>query len=390
MKKEYIDGKEINGLKYDFKLLRREFKKLQTPKEVYNPCYCPFEQCKWFVNLSDRSTGKTTNWLLFGMLMNRFYGTVIQYVRQSESQIAPKNSKDLFDTILDCGYIEKITNGQYNGVCYKSKRWYYAIIDDEGNVVEKSPKHFMMMLSIDKHLDYKSVYNCPTGDIIIFDEFIGNYYYRNEFVNFNDLLKTIIRERQSPIIVMLANVIEKNSQYFNELEIYENIQRLRQGENEIITSERGTKIYVEILESGIKKHKGRNIVNKLFFGWKNPLISSITGEDWAIGVYQHIPENANILLRGHYIQHNGKIIALDLMYNEEIGVFVGVHFSTMTYDDSIIYTLSDIEDKRFRYRMGYTKSDKKLWEFFRKNKFFYASNDLGSLVENYVKNCALL
>ena len=81
---------------------------------------------------------------------------------------------------------------------------------------------------------------------------------------------------------------------------------------------------------------------------------------------------------------------LDLMYNEEIGVFVGVHFSTMTYDDSIIYTLSDIEDKRFRYRMGYTKSDKKIWEFFRKNKFFYASNDLGSLVENYVKNCALL
>ena len=104
----------------------------------------------------------------------------------------------------------------------------------------------MMMLSIDKHLDYKSVYNCPTGDIIIFDEFIGNYYYRNEFVNFNDLLKTIIRERQSPIIVMLANVIEKNSQYFNELEIYDNIQRLHQGENEIITSERGTKIYVEI------------------------------------------------------------------------------------------------------------------------------------------------
>ena len=128
----------------------------------------------------------------------------------------------------------------------------------------------------------------------------------------------------------------------------------------------------------------------MFFGWKNPLISSITGEDWAIGIYQHIPEPSTVLLRGHYIQHNGKTIALDLMHNDEIGVFVGVHFSTMTYDDSIIYTISDIEDKRFRYRMGYTRSDKKIWEFFRKNKFFYASNDLGSLVENYVKNCALL
>ena len=71
MKKEFIDGKQSNGLKYEFSLIRKEFKKLKIPGDFYNPSKCPFEKCKWFVNLSDRSTGKTTTWLLFGMVMNK-------------------------------------------------------------------------------------------------------------------------------------------------------------------------------------------------------------------------------------------------------------------------------------------------------------------------------
>lgn len=126
----------------------------------------------------------------------------------------------------------------------------------------------MCMLSIDNAENYKSSYNAPYGDLIIFDEFIGKYYYRNEFVRFNDLLKTIIRDRQSPIIVLLANTIDKNSQYFNELEIYNTVQNMKQGDSEIITSERGTNIYVEILESGVKKQKTRSIVNTLFLDGK--------------------------------------------------------------------------------------------------------------------------
>ena len=119
MKKEYIDGKETNGLKYDFTLIRKEVKKLKIPQEFYNPIKCPFEKCKWFVNLSDRSTGKTTNWILLGMIMNKLYGTTIQYIRQTNDMITPRNSKNLFDTILSCGYVEKITEGEYNTIVYK-------------------------------------------------------------------------------------------------------------------------------------------------------------------------------------------------------------------------------------------------------------------------------
>ena len=391
MKKEFIDGKRTNGIIYDYPTIRKEFRKLKIPTEFYNPSKCPFDKCKWFINLSDRSTGKTTNWLLFGMIMNKLYGTVIQYVRQTNDMITPRNSKNLFDTILDNNYVSKLTDGKYNTIVYKAKRWYYAIADDNGEIIEQKNNHFMCMLSIDNAENYKSSYNAPYGDIIIFDEFIGKYYYRNEFVRFNDLLKTIIRDRQAPIIVLLANTIDKNSQYFNELEIYNTVQQMKQGDSEIITSERGTNIYVEILESGVKKQKTRSIVNTLFFGWKNPLISSITGDDWAINNYQHIPQyNSKTILKRYYLEFNNTLLALDVRSCKELGIYVAVHRATRSYDDSIIFTIGEIDKSNKRFRFGFSNSDKRLWELYKRNKFYYASNDLGSLLDNYVKQALQL
>lgn len=390
--KKYIENKIENGVEYDFKEINKEFRKLKIPGDVYNPIYCPFEKAKWFVELSERSTGKTTNFLLYGMTMNKMYGTTIQYIRQKEMMIAPKNSKDIFKTILQYDYVEKITDGKYNSITYNSRRWYYCKTDENGDIVETANEHFMFMLSIDNAEQYKSSYNAPLGDFIIFDEFIGKFYQTNEFVNFNDLVKTIIRDRQSPIIIMLANTIDKNSIYFNELEIYDKIQLMHQGENEIITSDKGTKIYVEILESSQKKNKKRNKVNELFFGWKNPLINSITGDDWSLSNYPHIPKNLNQKLFHvkHYIEFNNKLVRIDLVKDDTLGIYCCLHYATKLYDDSIIYTINDIKDSRYRFKFGFTDFDKKIWQLYVRNKFYYATNDIGTFIETYVKQAKQL
>ena len=98
---------------------------------------------------------------------------------------------------------------------------------------------------------------------------------------------------------------------------------MKQGDCEILTSERGTNIYVEILESGIKKQKARKKVNKLFFGWKNPLISSITGDDWAIDNYPHTPQlSSDVVLKKYYLEFNNNLVALDVLHCDEIGLYV--------------------------------------------------------------------
>lgn len=388
MKIEYINGNKLDGIKYDFNFLRNEYRKLKCPKDVYNPSHLPFENCKWFITLSERARGKTTNLLLFGMLIWWHYGTGICYVRSSEQMITPKTSGDLFSNIISWGYVEKISGGKYNTIKYNRRRWYFAHVNDEGEIDSQSDDAFCIMLSIDKNEQYKSVLETK-NDFIIFDEFIERYYYPNQFVLFCDLVKTIGRERHSVILCLSANTIDLNSPYFNELGIHEKVEKMLQGDQETITTQKGTKIYVEILgKKTARAGKKQNLLNRLYYGFSNPKLASITGDEtWAINNYPHTPDNFTILTRHHYIEYNDKLINMEVCSNEDDILFVNCHYATQTYDDSIIYSLDFHMERNYRYKKGYTTPDKFIWDCFDKNRFTYADNTVGALVDKYVELC---
>ena len=386
---KYINDNIEYGLEYDWDKINKKFKSLKIPKDVYNPSKLDFTVSKYFLLLSERSIGKTTNVILYGMCMYILYGTVIQYVRQKPESIEPRNVRDLFDTILANDYITKLTDGKYNSVTLKAKRWYLCKIDTDGKIVEIDNNHFMFMCAVLKGEDLKSSYNAPTGDFIVYDECINTYYYPNEFVLFCDLVKTIIRERRSPIIIMLANTIDKHSEYFNELGIYEQVQTLFQGQNMTIKNPTGTTVYVEIIGKTIEKAQKRSVLNALFFGFKNPKLASITGADWAIKNYQHIPSfEIEYLSRRIYIYHNDRYISLDIVKSEELGYCVYVHWATKTYPDSIILTLDDRYDSRYIYKLGSGRLGKMLNHLYKENRFYYATNDVGAFFDNYLKLCS--
>lgn len=388
MKIEYINGNRLDGVDYDFNFLRNEFKRLKCPKDVYNPSHLPFESCKWFITLSERARGKTTNLLLFGMLIWWHYGTGICYVRSSEQMIMPKASKDLFSNIISWGYVGKISKGKYNTIMYKSRRWYFAHADEDGNIDLQSPEPFCIMLSIDKNEQYKSVLETK-NDFIIFDEFIERYYYPNQFILFCDLCKTILRERKSGMICLSANTIDINTPWFNELEIREEVERLGQGDSEIATTPKGTKVYCEILgKKEPKANRKQQIFNRMYYGFSNPKLASITGADtWAMYNYPHTPEKFKILQKNHYLTYNDKLINLEICESESGTVFINCHLATKTYDDSVIYSLDFSTDLKHRYRFGITMVDKFIWKKFEQNLFTYADNSIGSLVEKYVDTC---
>lgn len=392
MSVKYINNKQELGIDYDWNYIKREVNKVGIPSWVYNPTDLPLHSHKYFINMSERSAGKTTNWLILGMVMFQLYGTVIQYIRQTSEMIAPKNM-DIFNTILEYDYISKITNNEYNNVYYKSRRYYFSHVDEVGNVDKVSNDYFMYCASIDKGQDLKSSYNAPKGDLIIFDEFVSKIYYPNEFVDFCDLVKTIIRDRQSPIIVMLANTIDRHNQYFNELEIYDDVQQLKQGEHKSIITDRGTRIYIELLGIKEERKKKLSIVNKLFFGFKNPQLSSITGEDWAIKNYQHIPnDNKEVhnISSKIYIYHNSKYIRLDIVTHEVLGVCLYVHWATRTYPDSIILTCEDRLDNRYIFKFGNNTLNQFLNKMLKEKRIYFATNDVGSFFDNYVRYCSKL
>ena len=389
----YILNNPDYGIDYDWKALRKMYKKLECPPDVYDPTNCPLETCKYFVANSERNVGKTTNWLLLGMLMHEKYGTVIQYVRQTENMIVPKALKNLFDTIRIYNYVAKVTDGRWNSIMYRARRFYYCWVDeDTGEITEKDNDHFMFCCSIDKAEDLKSSYNAPLGDLIIWDECIGKYYYPNEFVRFCDLVKTIIRGRRSPIIVLLANTIQPHSPLYSELEIYDEVQLLHAGDHKIIETAKGTKIYLEwIGVTGEKKQKN-TVINKLFFGFKNTLLGSITGDDWAIKCYPHIPEFpkdddeafADIISRKLYIFFNNKYVRLDVVRHYQLGLCMYAHWATKTYQDSIIFTTVERTDNRYQYKLGTGNLSKFINDCFTQNRVYYSTNDIGSYIEAYL------
>jgi hypothetical protein len=388
VKIEYIDGNKQLGIKYDFNLIKKEFRKLKIPKDVYDPTKLPLEMCKWFLSMSERSRGKTTNLILLGMIFNKLYGTRIQYIRSGEDKIAPKITKNLFDTIKLYGYVEKLTDGKYNSVEYNSRKWFLCNRDLEGNITEKAETQFMDMLAVSKSEDYKSGYETGgLGDFIIFDEFIEKTYYPNEFTDFMDLHKTISRGRLSVIAFLASNTISKTSPYFSEFMIRDDIDKMERGDVKLITTPKGTKIMVEILgERPADSKKYQEIQNSLYYGFNNSKLASITGENtWSMFTYPHTPKDFRILNRKRYIDHNGKLIQMEICeeLNEHF-MFINCHPATKTYDDSVIYSLEIKDDRRRKYGFGFTKKDNFLWSFYERGLFRYSDNSTGDLIENYI------
>lgn len=380
---EYINNNTKYGMKYNFKKIVSEFKKLKIPDKVYNPIYLPFERAKFFVLMSERALGKTTNIILLGMIFNKLYGTHIAYIRQREDMIAPKVTNDLFSVICnkEFNYIEILTDGKWTDVIYKNRRWYYCRYVENGDI-EIDNDHFMIMLSIDNHNIYKSGLNEPKCDFLIFDEFIGEYYYPDEFIHFCDLFITIARKRLSPLIFMLSNTIDLYSPYFEELLIENDVHKMNINDSEIITTPKGTNIYVSIPGGEDYKTEEKSLFNRLFLGFNNPKLNAMTGSGWSINNYPHPPKSSKRELDDFAIEFHGVTIGIAIFNSKDVGYYAVCHKVT-NINNKLIFVDRQIEKPNEIYAMKKSKIGRRLIDLYIDKKFYYVNNSIGNLVTNF-------
>lgn len=393
MKKiKYIENDITKGIQYDYKHLKNIYDSLGIPKTVFKPPIMELETNHYLIELSDRSRGKTTNWLLFGLCMNREYGTIIQYIRQKETMLAPKFATELVTVINEFNngqYIKNLTDNKYNALTYHWGKFYYALIDENGKILERAERHCIQCLSVDKNLDYKSGYNAPLGDLIIFDEFLSKYYSFNECIDFLDLCSTIIRQRFSPRIILLANTIKTTSQYFEEFTIQRSVRGMEKGEHKNIVTDGGTHIFFEILASDTSENKQKH--NTKFFGFKNPKLASITGSStWALENVPHIPQCEHEVINNRlYIELNTyEYLQCEFVCrHDNMSNALFVHYANKPKSDSIILTLSNDRKERYLYGTGNKKIHNLLYNMLAKRNIFYSSNEVGNDFKNYLRSC---
>lgn len=392
----FIDGKIENGLNIDWKAVKKIYDSLGVPDGFYKiPWGAIRGGNKYMITLSQRSTGKTTNVILLGLCMSKWSDWKIQiaYIRPSEGEIAQSHAERLTEVINSYNnghYIKTLTDGKYNCLVWHWRQFYFALRGEDGKIVDRAEKSVIQCLSVEREIDYKSTLNMPYGDLIIYDEFIGQRYRPNEAILFFDLTKTIIRGRMSPIIFMCANTISVTSQYFEELEISREVKRLQLGEKKEVVTERGTRIYIELVDpkSLSKTDSKIGIINSLFYGFKNPKLASITGgELFAFESVPHIlpkMDSDREIVKNLYIETVGELLQLEFKYNDVLGYHIEVHRATRTYDDSIILSVKHETDTRYKFGFGADNIESIITTAIRKQNIYFSSNEVGAIFYDYI------
>ena len=374
----------------DYKQALKLYRSLKCPKNVLDveSELLPYEQA-WNVILGIRGTGKTTQLLLWGLCLHICYGIEIQYIRQREAQLAPKNAENLCDVIINNGYIEKLTKGKYNSVIYHWRRWYLCKKDELGKVEERAETSFMTCLAIELSEDYKSSYNAPKGDYIIVDEFLTTRgYIAEEFVKLNHLLSTIIRLRDTAHIYLSGNLVDRYSIYFDELQLNDIVENIHFGEHSTLSSN-GTRLHIYCQPK--PEDRQREIVNEKYFGWKSQRLTAITGTRgmWAIKIYPKPPKEEYKLLCRGYIYKNGKYLARELRQTSTM-LYVFCFLDPDGYDPKIhiLYTCDSDSgyNPKVRYGLGYSETDKVIKKLINAERVYYADNTAGAMLEAYIRD----
>ena len=347
------------------------------------------ENADYFMIIGERSNGKTTIVLALIILVFIFSGYKYQggIIRRWEEDFKGKNGNQMFEGIIALGWIEKWTNGKYNTVVYYGKRWFLAKYNENGEKLAQCEDPFVQGFSISNEEHYKST-SYPNIKIILFDEFITrSYYLPDEFIKFQNLLSTIIRLRDDVKIFMCGNTVNQYCPYFKEMGIT-NIKTMKKGSIDVYTYGDSTlKVAVEFSDFKGKKKKS----NK-YFAFNNPKLNMIKHGTWEIDIYPHLPYKyeKNDILYMYFINFEKEILQCEIIYSKENDcTFTFVHRKTTPIKDEGKYLVYQQDfDPRPNYRRRMTKVtspiEKKITDFFVKEKVFYQDNDVGEIMRNYL------
>lgn len=340
------------------------------------------------VIFGERSNGKTYA-TLKQVLENYFSdGSQFAYIRRWSVDVQPKRMNNLFNAIIEDGFLEKLSGGKFTAIFYRTGRFYLCTYNDKGKPIynEEDIIGYAFSLSENEHNKANSY---PRVTTIIFDEFLTNkIYLPDEFILFMNTVSTIVRQRTNVKIYMLGNTVNKYCPYFKEMGLT-NILSMKQGSIDIYTyGDSKLKVAVEYADSKKKFKK-----NNFYFAFNNPKLKMITGGAWELNIYPHAPVKwlpKNIIFT-YFIDFNDSLYQCEVI-NKDNNVFTYIHEKTTPIknpDKDIIYTLD--YNPKINYNVNILKPlndyQNKITWFFTHDRVYYQNNNVGDAINNYLKIC---
>lgn len=336
----------------------------------------------------ERSNGKTTFGLeeiLKDWIENGKQGA---YIRRYDEEIKGAKGDKVWSSIAhERNLVEEWTDGEYHTIEYYNRSWYLAKYDAELNRYVKQRDPFCHAFAINQAEHYKGT-SYPLIDTIVFDEFITRKYYLiDEFVEFTNLLSTIIRQRQGVKVYMFGNTVNQYCPYFDEMGLT-NVSKMTQGTINVYRyGESELKVAVEYAAS-TKESGGKK--SDVYFAFDNPKLDMITSGSWELPMYPHAPFKIkdSSIIEYFFIDFRGTLLQGDIVHQDD-SLFIYIHKKTTPLKDDVKQLYSMKFSPKFNHGISLmdrprNKIASKIAELFRLDLVFYQNNQIGELVRNYI------
>lgn len=344
--------------------------------------------CTYNIIIGERSNGKTYACLKYGI--ERYFKTGEQFaiVRRWQTDIRGNRASEMFSSLIKNGVVKKLSKGNYEGIHYWAGKFYPCNYNEVGKAVYNDNEVIAYPFSLSDTEHNKSI-SYPNITTIIFDEFITRQVYLpDEFVLFMNTISTIVRDRTNVKIFMLGNTVDKYCPYFNEMGL-KDIHRQEQGTIDVYRyGNSKLRVAVEYCKS-----MGKSKANNFYFAFNNPKLEMIKTGAWELDIYPHLPvkyKPKNVLFT-YFIEHEEQLFQCNIILVDN-NLFTYIHRKTTeikNLDKDLIYTLE------YNSKMNYNRNilkprnklEQKIKEFFIYDKVYYQDNEVGEVINNYLKEC---
>lgn len=334
--------------------------------------------------IGQRSNGKTYS-VCRHMVENYFKkGERSAYIRRWDEDIQPKHISSLFAPHTDL--IIELSNGRYNGVYYRAKEFHFCFFDEDGKVEDKDPVAFCVTASINTAEHTKGQ---DRGEIklILFDEFMTRVgYLKDEFVQYCNLLSSLIRDRNDTVIYMCANTVNRYCPYFEEMGL-KDIENMPQGEVYVYTyGNSDLTVAVEYCDPV----KATEKVASKYFAFENPQLQMITSGAWELQFYPHAPYKIldDWIKYKFYIEFGSNMLCGNIVQNKE-DLFLFFYQQTKDVEikpTDVFYTdefTTSVCHVRFLKDQP-TPLHQLIAKLFAKKAVCFSTNEVGEIIRNWL------
>ena len=342
--------------------------------------------------IGQRSNGKTSSCLERVIANKVADGSAGAIIRRWDTDFTHGRGDAMFRSLVQRGVVYDLTEGRWTDIIFKSRRWYFCKFDDELDkiVMDDTPLAYAFSIAGAQH-DKSTGY--PDVKTVVFDEFLVRplEYLPDEFIQFSNLLSTIIRERDDVTIYMCGNTISEYAPYFSEMGLYR-VKDMRPGEVDVYTygeSNLRVAVYFTDRVTGTKK-------SEKYFAFNNPKLSMITGKGsiWEFGIHPHCPAKytkSNVVYR-FILEWNGERFLGELVVKERLKWIQFTRKTTPIKDPDTILIYSPKAsmqpNRRQNIMRPFSPREKVITGFFARGKVAYQDNQVGEAVTAYIAWCA--